>query len=90
MLERHLERTDQGVIELQKLYSFKAFLAQFNTFVDKDPEAVILWERYLSYAQVFGLAQEIMRSGYSQLIDNAAFKIDDINNITLFNISLSE
>ncbi len=88
-LERHLQRTDKGVTELQKLLAFKQFLAQFNTFVDKNPEAVILWDHYLSYAQVFGLAQEIMNSGYNQLIDNAAFKIDDINHITKDNIQIS-
>lgn len=88
-LEKHLHRTPTGITELQKLLAFRAFLAQFNTFVDKDPEAVILWDRYISYAQVFGLAQELMRSGYSQLVDNAAFKIDDINNITFHNLQVS-
>lgn len=71
-LEKHLTKTEKGIAELQKLYAFKNFLAQFSTFVDKDPEAVILWDRYLSYAQVFGLADELMKSGYHQLIDNAA------------------
>lgn len=85
-LENHLIKTPKGATELQKLYAFKNFLAQFNTFVDKDPEAVILWDRYLSYAQVFGLAKEIMNSGYSQLIDNVAFKIDNIDAISLPNL----
>lgn len=88
-LEKHLRRTSQGDIEFQKLQAFRAFLAQFPTFVDQDPEAVILWDRYLSYAQVFGLASELMATGYDQLINNAAFKIDDIDNVTLQNISLS-
>ncbi len=88
-LEKHLRRTSQGDVEFQKLQAFRAFLAQFPTFVDQDPEAVILWDRYLSYAQVFGLASELMTTGYDQLINNAAFKIDNINNVTLQNISLS-
>lgn len=86
-LEKYLIKTPKGTEELQKLYAFRAFLAQFRTFVDKDPEAVILWDRYLSYAQVFGLANEIMRTGYTQLIDNAAFKIDNIDHISLTSIT---
>lgn len=86
-LTKHLVRTSKGVNELQKLEAFRAFLAQFNTFVYKDPEAVVLWDRYLSYAQVFGLADELMKTGYSQLINNATFQIDNINNTSLANIA---
>lgn len=82
-LEQHLNRTEKGVTELQKLLAFREFLSQFNTFVDKNPEAVVLWDRYLSYAQVFGLADQLMKTGYQELIVNAAFKIDNINNISL-------
>lgn len=46
-------------------------------------KAVILWNRYLAYAQVFGLADELMRSGYHQLIDNVTFQIDSLNDISL-------
>lgn len=88
ILENYLVKTKHGLEELQKLEGFKNFLAQFNIFVDKDPEAVILWDRYLSYAQVFGLADELMRSGYHELIDNVAFEIDDINHITLSNLEM--
>lgn len=86
-LERRLKRTKKGTEELQKLYAFRAFLDQFHTFVDKDPEAVVIWSRYLSYAQVFGIAPKIMQSGHSELIDNADFRIDNIDNITTQNIS---
>lgn len=88
-LENQLRRTQKGTEELQELHAFKNFLAQFNTFVDKDPEAVILWDRYLSYAQVFGLADELMHSGYHQLVDNATFQIDNINDISLSNLRSS-
>lgn len=88
-LEKRLQRTDKGIAELQKLQAFKAFLTQFNTFVDKDPEAVILWDRYLSYAQVFGIADKLMGSGNDQLINNAAFQIDNINHISLANLEVN-
>ncbi|MDD6879117.1 MAG: DUF2207 domain-containing protein [bacterium] len=89
-LNNHLKRTRKGAMELQKLISFKHFLSDFGNFVDKHPEEVILWDRYLSYAQVFGLTKEIMSSGYKQLIDNSSFQIDNINNITIYNIEVEK
>ena len=87
-LNNKLIRTDKGVDELHKLYSFKAFIKDFGHFVDKKPEEIVLWDRYLSYAQVFGLTKEIMASGYKELIDNASFHIDSIDNINLYNIEV--
>lgn len=87
-LNNKLTRTDKGVNELHKLYSFKAFIKDFGHFVDKKPEEVVLWDRYLSYAQVFGLTKEIMASGYKELIDNSSFHIDSIDNINLHNIEV--
>lgn len=87
-MNNNLTRTDKGVNELHKLYSFKAFIKDFGHFVDKKPEEVVLWDRYLSYAQVFGLTKEIMESGYKELIDNSSFHIDSIDNINLYNIEV--
>jgi len=87
-MNNNLTRTDKGVNELHKLYSFKAFIKDFGHFVDKKPEEVVLWDRYLSYAQVFGLTKEIMASGYKELIDNSSFHIDSIDNINLHNIEV--
>ena len=89
-LNNHLTRTNKGVIEFQKLLSFQNFLSDFGNFVNRHPEEVVLWDRYLSYAQVFGLTDEIMKSGYKQLIDNSSFQVDDINNITLYNIEIEK
>lgn len=89
-LNNHLTRTNKGVIEFQKLLSFQNFLSDFGNFINRHPEEVVLWDRYLSYAQVFGLTDEIMKSGYKQLIDNSSFQVDDINNITLYNIEIEK
>lgn len=82
-LHNHLEGTDKGIKELQKLLSFQSFIKDFGYFVDKNPEEVVLWDEYLSYAQVFGLTKEIMNSGYKELINNSSFQIDNIDNIEL-------
>lgn len=89
-LNNHLTRTKKGINELQKLISFQKFLSDFGNFVDKNPEEVVLWDRYLSYAQVFGLTKEIMNSGYKQLVDNSSFQIDNIDNITISNIEVEK
>lgn len=89
IMENTLKKTKKGIDELHKLYSFKAFIKNFGNFVDKKVEEVVIWERYLSYAQLFGLTKEIMNSGYKELIDNSAFQIDNIDNINLNNIEIS-
>lgn len=89
-LNNELTKTTKGVNELHKLYSFKAFIKDFGHFADKKPEDVVLWDRYLSYAHVFGLTKEIMNSGYNQLINNSSFQIDSIDNISLYNIEVEK
>lgn len=89
IMENNLQKTEKGIEELHKLYSFKAFIKDFGNFVDKKPEEVVLWNRYLSYAQVFGLTKEIMKSGYKELVYNSAFQIDDIDNINFNNIEVN-
>ena len=71
-----------------KLKSFANFLDDFGAFAGKEPEEIVLWDYYLSYAQVFGLTEKIMKTGYNKLINNSSFNIDDINNVTLSNIYL--
>lgn len=85
-MKNQLTRTEKGKQELEKVFAFKAFIKDFSRFTEKHPEEVHLWDRYLSYAQVFGLTDEIMKSGYNELICNSSFIIDDFNNITLDNI----
>ena len=43
---------------------------------------------YLSYAQVFGLADKILETGYYKLIKNSSFDIDNIDSIKLSNIDV--
>jgi uncharacterized membrane protein len=86
ILNQNLLKTEKGVEELHKLYAYRKFIRDFGSFVDKNIEQVILWDYYLSYAQMFGLAKEILKTGYKKLTDNESFKIDSIDNIDLSNI----
>lgn len=87
-ISKSLKLTPKCINELNKLKAFKAFIKDFGNFADKYPEEIILWDRYLSYAQVFGLTKDIMKTGYSKLIKNSSFQIDDINNINFDNIEI--
>ena len=87
-ISKSLKLTTKGINELNKLKAFKAFIKDFGNFADKYPEEIILWDRYLSYSQVFGLTKDIMKTGYSKLIKNSSFQIDDINNINFDNIEI--
>ena len=89
IMENNFQKTEKGIEELHKLYSFKAFINDFGNFVNKQPDEVVLWDRYLSYAQVFGLTKEIMKSGYKELVDNSSFQIDNIDNINFNNIKIN-
>ena len=88
-MSNNLKRTDKGLEEYYKLKSFANFLDDFGAFAKKEPEEIVLWDYYLSYAQVFGLTEKIMKTGYNKLINNSSFNIDDINNLTLDNIYLN-
>lgn len=87
-ISNNLKRTKKGINELHKLEAFKSFIKDFGNFADKYPEEIVLWDRYLSYAQVFGLTKDIMKSGYSKLVKNSSFQIDSIDDITFDNIEI--
>ena len=88
VMSNNLMRTKYGENEYQKLVSFRNFIKDFGAFADREAKEVVIWDRYLSYAQVFGLTKEIMQTGYKELIDNASFQIDNIDNINFDNIKV--
>ena len=73
----------------KKLFSFKSFLKDFGSFAKKNPEEIILWDEYLSFAIMFDLTDEILKTGYKQLIENSSFRIDNIGNINLHNMKVN-
>lgn len=88
-LSTRIIHTAKGIEATKKLYSFVIFLKDFGFFAQKNPEEITLWDEYLSYAIMFNLTNEILKTGYKQLVENASFKIDTVNNIDLKNIKIS-
>ena len=56
------KRTKKGNEDFVRWKAFKNFLEDFGTFDTKELPQIVLWERYLVYATVFGLADEVEES----------------------------
>ena len=55
-------RTKSGNEDYAKWKAFKKFLNDFGTFDIKELPEIALWERYMVYATIFGLAKKVQKS----------------------------
>lgn len=55
-------KSEKGIEDYTKWKAFKRFLNDFGTFDTKELPEIILWERYLVYATVFGLADKVEKA----------------------------
>lgn len=55
------KKTEKGALEYRKWTAFKNFLNDFGTFEIKELPEITLWEKYLVYATVFGLAKKVQK-----------------------------
>lgn len=55
------KKTIRGAEHYDKWKAFKNFLNDFGSFELKELPEIILWERYLVYATVFGLADKVQK-----------------------------
>ena len=53
------KRTPRGAIDFAKWSAFKRFLNDFGRFDEKELPEITLWERYLVYANIFGIADKV-------------------------------
>lgn len=56
------KKTKKGALHYKQWLAFKNFLNDFGTFELKELPEIVLWERYLVYAVVFGLAKKVQKS----------------------------
>ena len=52
---------EKGALHLKKWTAFRNFLKDFGDFEPKELPEVKLWERYLVYATIFGLAKKLQK-----------------------------
>lgn len=53
------KRTPRGALHYAKWSAFKRFLEDFGRFDEKELPEITLWERYLVYASIFGIADKV-------------------------------
>ncbi len=56
------KKTIKGSEHYSRWKAFKNFLNDFGSFELKELPEIILWERYLVYATIFGLADKVEKS----------------------------
>ncbi len=56
------KRTKKGNEDYVRWKAFKNFLQDFGNFKIKELPEIILWERYLVYATIFGLAKQVSKN----------------------------
>jgi len=77
--------------EAVKMKGLKQFFKEFETMKDKEAKYVMLWEEYLMYAQIFGVADKVakqFKEMYPELI-NSETGYNYTNIIFLNNIAYS-
>jgi len=57
-----IKKTQRGAEHYDKWKTFKNFLNDFGSFELKELPEIVLWERYLVYATIFGLADKVQKS----------------------------
>lgn len=67
-----------------KWKAFKNFLKDFGSFSDKELPEIKLWEKYLVYATIFGLAKEVQKTMKIKLTE-MNYDTNYINNYWYFN-----
>lgn len=62
--------TRKGREHYLKWQAFKNFLKDFGSFKDKEIPEIALWDKYLVYATVFGIAKEVQKAMKIVLVEN--------------------
>lgn len=89
------KKTKKGVEHYARWQAFKRFLNDFGNFSIKELPEIVLWERYLVYATVFGLAQKVEKvmnvkiTEFSNVSDIDYFTLNYITNIHIANLITS-
>ncbi len=83
------KRTKEGNNDYAKWKGLKNFLNDFGSFETKDLPQVTLWEKYLVYATVFGLANKVaktMKIKFEEMPQSTYTTTDLILDVHYFNV----
>jgi uncharacterized membrane protein len=75
---RSVKRRSQEAAELHAQYAaLERYLKDFGRLQEKPPDAVVLWEQFLVFAVVFGIADKVTRAmsvKVPEVVDDPAFR----------------
>lgn len=69
---RYRQLTQKGVDEKEQLNALKNYLLHFSKIQEKDVPSLVLWEKYLVYATIFGIADKVLEQlkvVYPEMLD---------------------
>jgi uncharacterized membrane protein len=72
-------RTKKGAEEYAKWRAFSSFMKDFSNLKEYGPNSIIIWERFLVYATIFGIASVVLKA-----LKVVAPNLPDANNGVLF------
>ena len=64
--------------ESQKLYGLKLFLTEFSNIKQREAIEVNLWDEYLMYAYIFGIADEVVKQ-FKNLYPEVVVEMQNMN-----------
>lgn len=69
------KRSKKGAEHFTRWKAFKKFLNDFGSFDTKELPEIVLWERYMVYATIFGLAEKVSKTMNVKIkeLENAGF-----------------
>ena len=76
--------------EAEQLMGLKNFLKDFTLINTREPIEVNLWDEYLMYAQIFGIADEVAKQFkklYPEIVQNMDSMGFDYDDIILINMT---
>lgn len=81
------------MVEAEQMAGLKNYLKEFTLIKEKEPIEVALWDEYLIYAQIFGMADEVAKQfkklypEITEQMNNLGYDYDDV--IFMYHISNS-
>lgn len=71
---RYNTLTEKGMNEREKLNGLKKYMEDFSMMKEKSVPELVLWEKYLIYATVFGIANKVLKQlkvVYPEILDES-------------------
>ena len=81
------QKSAKGALHYAKWMAFKRFLLDFGNFKEKELPEIILWERYLVYAVVFGIADKVQKAMNVKIKE---LEIANVPNVYYYNFDFCD